>query len=70
MRNFLKMNEHPAERAARLLVGVVLVGLAATGVIGAWGYIGMVPILTGLLGSCPIYTLAGISTCPISQSKR
>ncbi len=63
MGRFLVVNEHPIERVVRLAVGGVLVGAAVTGAIGAWGYIGMVPILTGLLGRCPLYSVLGISTC-------
>ncbi len=64
MGRFLAVNEHPIERVVRLALGAGLVGAAMTGAIGAWGYIGIVPILTGLLGSCPLYSVFGISTCP------
>ncbi len=64
MGRFLAVNEHPIERVVRLALGAGLVGAAVTGAIGAWGYIGIVPILTGLLGSCPLYSVFGISTCP------
>jgi len=63
--HWLKINEHPIERVARVVLGVVLVAMAALGNIGAWGYIGVVPILTGALGTCPLYTLLGMSTCPV-----
>ncbi|HQX82490.1 MAG TPA: DUF2892 domain-containing protein [Vicinamibacterales bacterium] len=65
MSSLLKVNEHPMERVARVVLGVALVGMAAMGTIGAWGYIGVVPILTGALGTCPLYTLLGVSTCPV-----
>jgi hypothetical protein len=61
----MKINEHPVERVIRVAVGVGLVGMAVMGTIGAWGYIGVVPILTGALGTCPLYTLFGLSTCPV-----
>jgi hypothetical protein len=57
------VNEHPAERVVRILVGVALVTLAVGGKIGAWGWIGVLPILTGLTGSCLLYTAFGFSTC-------
>jgi hypothetical protein len=44
--------------------GVALIGMAAAGVVGMWGYIGVVPLLTGAAGFCPLYTLLGINTCP------
>jgi len=69
MSAFLKVNEHPAERVIRGLLGVTLVALAVIGTIGAWGYVGVVPILTGLAGSCPLYSLFGISTCPMPTKK-
>ncbi len=65
MSNLLTVNEHSIERVARVVLGVALVGMAAMGTIGAWGYVGVVPILTGAVGTCPLYTLLGISTCPV-----
>jgi len=65
MSALLKVNEHPVERVARVVLGGGLVAMAAMGTIGVWGYIGVVPLLTGALGSCPIYTLFGLSTCPV-----
>ena len=55
------------DRILRIVVGLVLVGLAATGSVGWWGWIGVVPLLTGLLGSCPAYKLLGMNTCPIKD---
>ena len=69
MEKLFPRNEHTVERALRIALGVALVGLAATGKVGAWGYVGVVPILTGLLGSCPLYTLLGFSTCPLETRK-
>lgn len=51
------------DRMLRLVVGVVLVALAATGTVGAWGYIGIVPIFTGAIGWCPAYLPFGFSSC-------
>ncbi len=59
-----KTNVGGLERAARLCAGLVLLGLAASGVIGAWGYVGLVPLATGLLSTCPLYSMLGLSTCP------
>lgn len=60
----MKVNIGIVDRFLRILVGLVLLGLALTGMIGIWGYIGIVPLFTGLVGNCPAYTLLGISTCP------
>lgn len=68
MAGLLKVNEHPIERVLRVALGLALVGLAFTGTVGVWGYIGVVPLLTGLVGSCPLYSLFGISTCPIRRA--
>lgn len=65
MSTFLKVNEHPVERVVRVALGVGLIAMAAMGTIGVWGYIGVVPLLTGAMGSCPLYTLFGLSTCPV-----
>jgi hypothetical protein len=62
------MNVGQLDRIIRIVVGVVLIALAATGSIGLWGYIGIIPLLTGLLRWCPLYSLLGIQTCPVHES--
>lgn len=61
----MKTNEGTIDRALRILAGLVLIALAATGTVGVWGWIGVVPLATGLIGWCPAYTLLGINTCPM-----
>jgi hypothetical protein len=56
-------NESTIDRTLRVAAGLALIGLAATETIGLWGYIGMIPLLTGAAGYCPLYALLGISTC-------
>lgn len=63
----MKKNEGSLDRALRVVAGVALVGLAASGNIGVWGYIGVVPLLTGALGYCPLYTILGFNTCPLER---
>ena len=63
MSKLLPANEHPVERAIRVVVGLVLLALVFVGPKTAFGWIGVVPLLTGLVGSCPAYTLFGFSTC-------
>lgn len=65
----MKTNEGTIDRALRVLAGLVLIALAATGTVGVWGWIGIVPLATGLLGWCPAYTLLGINTCPMKSTK-
>lgn len=60
-----KSNVGGIDRVLRILVGLVLLGLSFAGVVGAWGWIGLVPLATGLMGSCPAYGLIGLSTCPM-----
>jgi len=64
MKNFLVVTEHPVERVLRVLAGVVVLSLVFIGPKTAWGWIGLLPILTGVTGLCPLYTILGISTCP------
>ena len=61
--SFLSKNIGPLERTARVSGGTLLIVLAATEIIGRWGYIGVVPLLTGVIGTCPPYSLFGFSTC-------
>ena len=58
-------NEHPLDRSLRVLLGVGALALVFTGPQTPWGWIGIVPLATGLLGSCPIYSLFGLRTCPL-----
>ncbi|MGE5505345.1 MAG: DUF2892 domain-containing protein [Actinomycetota bacterium] len=51
------------DRILRLIVGIALIALAATGTVGVWGYIGVVPLLTAAIGWCPAYLPLGIKTC-------
>ena len=59
----MKVNVGGIDRIARIAVGITLVALAATGTVGAWGWIGIVPILTGTTRFCPAYLPFGMSTC-------
>jgi Protein of unknown function (DUF2892) len=63
----MKLNVGGIDRLLRLTAGLVLVGLAATGTVGAWGWIGVVPLLTGAVGFCPVYPLLGLNTCPMKK---
>ncbi|WP_297450798.1 DUF2892 domain-containing protein [Ferrovum sp.] len=51
------------DRLLRIVAGLVLIGLAATHTVGLWGWIGVVPLLTGAIGWCPAYSLFRIKTC-------
>ncbi len=59
----MKANVGGIDRIARIGAGVVLVALAATGTVGVWGWIGVVPLATGLTGWCPAYLPFGLNTC-------
>ncbi|WP_350979110.1 DUF2892 domain-containing protein [Shewanella sp. AC34-MNA-CIBAN-0136] len=63
----MKTNEGMLDRSLRVTAGLVLIGLAATDTIGIWGYIGVVPLLTGAVGLCPLYSLLGINSCSVSK---
>ena len=61
-------NEHKIDRALRVLLGAALLLLVPFGPQTKLGLIGIVPLVTGLLGSCPLYTLFGIRTCSLSEN--
>jgi hypothetical protein len=65
----MNANVGTVDRALRIVAGIALIALAAMGKIGVWGYIGLVPLATGLFRFCPAYTLLGLSTCPVSNKK-
>ena len=56
------LNVGNIDRTLRILIGATLLGLAATGRVGAWGYVGIVPLLTGAVAWCPLYRLFGVRT--------
>lgn len=58
------INVGSLDRIVRIIVGLALIAMAVMGTIGWWGYIGIVPLLTGLMQRCPAYSLLGVSTCP------
>ncbi len=66
----MKVNVGGIDRVIRIVVGALLLILAATGTLGVWAWIGIVPLATGLMGWCPAYTLLGIETCPAKGGKK
>jgi hypothetical protein len=58
-----KKNEGTLDRALRVVAGLVLISLVFVGPQTAWGWIGIVPLVTGAVGSCPLYSILGINTC-------
>jgi len=63
----MKTNEGTIDRVVRVIAGLALIAMAATGTIGVWGYIGVVLLLTGIIGICPGYAIFGISSCPMKK---
>jgi hypothetical protein len=63
VKNFLVVTEHPIERALRVVIGLVGISLVFIGPKTAYGWFGLIPLLTGVTGLCPLYTVLGISTC-------
>ena len=61
----LPRNEGTVDRVVRVLLGTLLLALVWVGPQTPWGWIGLVPLITGLVGSCPLYRLLGLSTCPV-----
>jgi Protein of unknown function (DUF2892) len=55
------------DRALRITIGLALIAAAATGTVGLWGYIGVLPLLTGLVGWCPPYSMLGFNTCSMKK---
>ena len=51
----------------RILIGLALIACSSTNTIGMWGYLGVVPLLTGLIGWCPPYAIFGFNTCSLKK---
>lgn len=64
-----KNNEGTLDRTLRVVVGLAVLALTVVGPRSVWGLLGLVPLITGLVGNCPLYTLLGVSTCPRPASR-
>ena len=60
-------NEGLIDRLIRITVGLFVLALAFVGPQTPWGWLGLIPLLTGLVGFCPLYRLLGIDTCRVSR---
>jgi hypothetical protein len=61
-------NESNLDRALRVIAGAGILSLAFIGPQTVWGYVGLVPLITGLVGYCPLYAMLGLSTCPVKRA--
>lgn len=64
----MKSNIGGIDRILRIVAGLVLIGLTLGGQIGVWGWIGVVPLLTGVISVCPLYSMLGPNTCPMKRT--
>ena len=60
-------NEGKVDRTLRVILGAALISLVFIGPQTAWGWLGVLPLATGLIGNCPVYSLLGINTCGIKR---
>ncbi|MBU6142532.1 MAG: DUF2892 domain-containing protein [Betaproteobacteria bacterium] len=65
----LKKNMGGSDRAVRFILGCLLVISAAVGALGPWAYLGVMAMITGAIGNCPVYGVFGYSTNKSSKSK-
>ena len=63
----MNINVGNTDRGLRVVAGLVLIGLTLADIIGPWGWLGILPIATGLLRVCPAYSLLGVNTCGIKK---
>ena len=63
----MKKNVGGIDKIVRIVAGAGLIGATVAGMLPVWGYIGIVPLATGLTGWCPAYTLFGMNTCPLNK---
>lgn len=63
----MKTNEGKVDRIFRVVVGLGLLSLVIVGPQTMWGLLGLVPLLTGVVGFCPLYKVFGLDTCPLNM---
>lgn len=61
----MKTNEGKVDRLVRVIIGLSLLSLTFVGPQSPWGLVGLVPLLTGAVGFCPVYRMFGFNTCPL-----
>ncbi len=64
----MKANEGAIDRVLRVVVGAAVLSLAFIGPQTPWAYVGLVPLVTGLIGWCPLYAMLGFNTCPAKRA--
>ena len=65
----MKSNVGGMDRVGRIVVGLVLISLVFVGPQASWGWVGLIPLITGLSSFCPFYTLFGMKTCSLDGHK-
>lgn len=63
----MKLNEGNLDRTLRIILGIGIISLVFWGPETAWGYLGVIPLITGVVGFCPLYKIVGLNTCPLSK---
>ncbi|MDQ6960244.1 MAG: DUF2892 domain-containing protein [Mariprofundaceae bacterium] len=63
----MKTNEGTIDRILRVILGLALISIVFVGPQTQWGWIGVVPLVTGLVGMCPLYAIFGLNTCPVEK---
>ncbi len=67
--DFMKTNVGTVDRVLRISVGLVLIAATLSGYIGVWGWMGVVPLATGIFRFCPAYLPLGLSTCALKTGR-
>lgn len=62
-------NEGNLDRGLRIVAGLVLISLVFIGPQTPWGWVGLVPLVTGLAGNCPVYSVLGWNTCSVKKTQ-
>jgi len=64
----MKLNEGGLDRMIRVIAGLVILSLVFVGPHTPWGYLGLIPLATGVVGFCPAYAILGVNTCSVSKA--
>lgn len=65
MSKFFSTNEGTADRAIRVIAGLAILSLTVLGPKTMWGLVGLIPLITGIAGTCPLYSIFGLNTCAV-----